>query len=76
MHSDSNGYFMIILECFSEVALLGIAVSTGSVCNSGSTEISHVLRAIRLEDSLAKGTIGYLQERIMQKMTWMPLQLD
>ena len=37
--------------------LMGIAVSTGSACNSESTEISHVLRAIRLEDSLAKGTI-------------------
>ena len=37
--------------------LMGIAVSTGSACNSESTEVSHVLRAIRLEDSLAKGTI-------------------
>lgn len=37
--------------------LMGIAVSTGSACNSESIEISHVLRAIRLEDSLAKGTI-------------------
>ena len=37
--------------------LMGIAVSTGSACNSESREISHVLRAIRLEDSLAKGTI-------------------
>ena len=37
--------------------LLGICVSTGSACNSKSTEISHVLRAIRLDDELAKGTI-------------------
>lgn len=37
--------------------LMGISISTGSACNSKSTEVSHVLRAIRLEESLAKGTI-------------------
>ena len=37
--------------------LNGICISTGSACNSKSTEISHVLQAIRLEDSYAKGTI-------------------
>ena len=37
--------------------LTGICISTGSACNSKSTEISHVLQAIRLEDSYAKGTI-------------------
>ncbi len=37
--------------------LLGICVSTGSACNSKNTEISHVLRAIQLNDELAKGTI-------------------
>ena len=37
--------------------LNGICVSTGSACNSKSTEVSHVLQAIRLEDSYAKGTI-------------------
>ena len=37
--------------------LKGIAISTGSACNGASTEISHVLRAIRLDDSCAKGTI-------------------
>lgn len=37
--------------------LMGIAVSTGSACNSTSTEISHVLRAVGLEELLAKGTI-------------------
>ena len=37
--------------------LLGICVSTASACNSKSTEISHVLRAIRRDDDLAKGTI-------------------
>ena len=37
--------------------LTGICISTGSACNSKSTEISHVLQAIRLENSYAKGTI-------------------
>ena len=37
--------------------LTGRCISTGSACNSKSTEISHVLQAIRLEDSYAKGTI-------------------
>ena len=37
--------------------LKGICISTGSACNSKETEISHVLRAIGLEESLAKGTI-------------------
>lgn len=37
--------------------LTGICISMGSACNSKSTEISHVLQAIRLEDSYAKGTI-------------------
>lgn len=37
--------------------LMGVAVSTGSACNSTRTEISHVLSAIGLEESLAKGTI-------------------
>lgn len=37
--------------------LTGICISTGSACNSKSTEVSHVLRAIQLEDKYAKGTI-------------------
>ena len=37
--------------------LMGISVSTGSACNSVDTEISHVLQAINLEESYAKGTI-------------------
>ena len=37
--------------------LLGVCISTGSACNSKSKEISHVLRAIHLDDELAKGTI-------------------
>ena len=37
--------------------LMGIAISTGSACNSKNTEISHVLQAIKLDESLAKGTI-------------------
>lgn len=35
----------------------GICISTGSACDSKDTKISHVLKAIGLEESLAKGTI-------------------
>lgn len=37
--------------------LKGIAVSTGAACDSRSTKISAVLKAIRLPMKLAKGTI-------------------
>ena len=37
--------------------LMGICVSTGSACDSKETQISHVLRAIGLDESYAKGTI-------------------
>jgi len=37
--------------------LSGICVSTGSACDSKSTTISHVLKAINLDEKLAKGTI-------------------
>lgn len=37
--------------------LMGICISTGSACNSENTEVSHVLRAINLDESLARGTI-------------------
>ena len=37
--------------------LMGICVSTGSACDSKETQISHVLKAIGLDESHAKGTI-------------------
>lgn len=37
--------------------LLGICISTGSACNSRDTEISHVLKAIDLDEKYARGTI-------------------
>lgn len=37
--------------------LMNICVSTGSACDSEKTHISHVLKAICLEDELAMGTI-------------------
>lgn len=37
--------------------LMGISVSTGSACDSVNTQISHVLKAIDLDEDLAKGTI-------------------
>ena len=37
--------------------LAGIAISTGSACDSVNTQISHVLKAIQLDEKQAKGTI-------------------
>ena len=37
--------------------LAGICISTGSACNSKSIKVSHVLKAIGLNEHLAKGTI-------------------
>ena len=37
--------------------LLGVMVSTGSACDGDETQVSHVLRAIGLEEELARGTI-------------------
>ena len=37
--------------------LKGIMISTGSACDSKKTEISHVLKAIRIDNNLAEGTI-------------------
>lgn len=37
--------------------LLGISVSTGSACDSKNNQVSHVLKAIKLEERYARGTI-------------------
>ena len=37
--------------------LMGIYISTGSACNSKNTQISHVLKAMRIPEQYAKGTI-------------------
>lgn len=37
--------------------LMGISISTGSACDSVKTDVSHVLKAIDLDRSYAKGTI-------------------
>ena len=37
--------------------LMGIQISTGSACDSLNTEISHVLKSIKLSDDIAKGTV-------------------
>ena len=37
--------------------LMRIQISTGSACDSVNTQISHVLKALKLNDDAAKGTI-------------------
>ena len=37
--------------------LRGILISTGSACDSNSVQVSHVIKAINVPDSYAKGTI-------------------
>lgn len=37
--------------------LMGICISTGSACDSKNTEISHVLKAMRIPENVAEGTI-------------------
>lgn len=37
--------------------LMGIQISTGAACDSVNTKISHVLKAIKLSDDIAKGTV-------------------
>lgn len=37
--------------------LMGISISTGSACDSVNTQVSHVLKAINLDEQYAKGTI-------------------
>lgn len=39
------------------MGLMGISISTSSTCDSANTRISHILQAIRLDESYAKGTI-------------------
>lgn len=57
------GIISLSFPSFSGEAILhrldfsGICVSTGSACDSNETQISHVLKAINLEETYAKGTI-------------------
>jgi cysteine desulfurase len=37
----------------------GVSVSTGSACTAGVTEVSHVMRAIGLEESVAAGALRF-----------------
>ena len=48
---------MLLHRLLHRLDLIGICVSTGSACDSKETQISHVLRAIGLDESYAKGTI-------------------
>lgn len=37
--------------------LMGISISTGAACDNNNSQVSHVLRSIRLSDDVAQGTI-------------------
>lgn len=37
--------------------LMGISIATGSACDSKNTQISHVLKAMRMDEVFAKGTV-------------------
>lgn len=45
----------------------GIAVSTGSACTAGSVGISHVLKAMRIPEDLAQGTIRFSFSKSLSK---------
>lgn len=57
------GNISVSFEGFSGEAILhrldlkGIMISTGSACDSKDTQISHVIKAIGLPETLAKGTV-------------------
>ena len=55
--------------------LRGIAVSTGSACDSVHTQISHVLKAIALDESFAKGTIR-ISLGVNNNIEEIPLMVD
>lgn len=38
---------------------LGVAISTGAACTTGSAETSHVLRAMGVEETLARGAVRF-----------------
>lgn len=50
--------------------LKGVCVSTGAACNSKNTEISHVLKAIGLQEDSARGTlrITFGEENTLQEL--------
>lgn len=61
--SHLAGHISLSIPGISGEALLhfldlkGIAIATSAACNSNSVDISHVLKAINLSETLAKGTI-------------------
>jgi cysteine desulfurase len=51
VHGTDGGSVALALD------LAGIAVSTGSACTTGSTEVSHVLSAMGFPDEEARGSL-------------------
>lgn len=49
---DSDGEMLL-----HRLDLMGIAISTGSACDSENTQISHVIQAIKVPKEYAQGTV-------------------
>ncbi len=49
---NSNGELLL-----HRLDLMGIAISTGSACDSVNTQVSHVIQAIKVPEEYARGTI-------------------
>jgi cysteine desulfurase len=56
----SVGFLEVEAETLvKSLSVLGVYVSAGSACTAQQIEVSHVLRAMRVEDDVARGVIRF-----------------